>query len=59
MEDKTNGGIVIDHDDPQHQVELQLEAHPEVSEEEDLLLAEYYQVRRLEGAINDSAQADD
>lgn len=44
---------VVDHDSLQHQVELQLEAHPEVTDEEDLLLEEYREIKRLEGALDD------
>lgn len=50
MEDRTTTGEVVDHDSLQHQIELQLEAHPEVSEE-DTLLEEYREIKRLEAKL--------
>lgn len=52
MVDRTPTGEVADHDSLQHQVELQLEAHPEVLDEDDLLLMEYCEIKRLEGQMD-------
>lgn len=59
MADETDTGVVDDHDSLRHQMELQLGAHPEVNEEEDLLLLEYHETRRLEGALHDPLPASD